>query len=269
MSTSALRPSDLLATGDLRSSDSVSKRVADATRHIDHSFVFRQKQLEAEASGKGSGRNYVALGIVVIVAHVVGLYFYINTQHIPVVKPRPVEIEIIKPVIEPPPEVKPPPPPPPPPPKKVQPPPKPALKTPEAVPEPDIQPEDIVIPENTTAEPTPGPVEAAPPEPPAPPAPPPEEPVTEAFGGLGYLNNPPPKYPPFAARQGWQGTVTLRVRVLANGSVERIEVAKSSGRKVLDDAAIAAAKGWEFAPSKRGNTPIDGWATVPVQFTLN
>ncbi|MCB5187356.1 TonB family protein [Methylobacillus caricis] len=270
MSTSALKPSGLLNPGGfLSSNESIAPRVSEATRRIDRSFALRQKQLESEAASGGSGRNYLVLGLVVVAAHVIGAYLYVNTSHEPIVQPKRVEIEIIKPVIEPPPEVKPPPPPPPPPPKKVEPPkpkPQPALKTPEA--EPDIKPDDIVVQENTTAEKTTGPVEAAPPEPPAPPAPPKEEPVTEATGYAGYLNNPAPKYPSFAQRQGWQGTVTLRVRVLANGRVQSVEVKKSSGRKTLDDAAIEAVKGWEFAPSKRGNTPIDGWATVPIEFKL-
>jgi protein TonB len=90
--------------------------------------------------------------------------------------------------------------------------------------------------------------------------------VTAAFGRAGYLNNPPPEYPPAALRQGWQGTVTLRVRVLRTGQVESIEVQKSSGRKLLDDEAARTVRGWLFAPSKRGDTPIDGWATVPIEF---
>lgn len=103
----------------------------------------------------------------------------------------------------------------------------------------------------------------------APPAPPAELPVTAPFGKAGYLNNPLPDYPPMAARQGWEGTVTLRVRVLANGSVDTVEVQRSSGRKVLDDEAVRTVKKWSFSPSKRGDTPVDGWATVPLEFKLD
>jgi protein TonB len=82
---------------------------------------------------------------------------------------------------------------------------------------------------------------------PAEPAPPPPEPVKPAFGGIGYKNNPPPDYPTLAVRQGWQGTVLLRVRVLQSGAVESVEVVKSSGKKVLDDAAIHTVERWVFA----------------------
>ncbi len=105
--------------------------------------------------------------------------------------------------------------------------------------------------------------------PPAPPPPPPPEPVTEPMGRAGYLNNPAPEYPQLAVRQGWQGTVLLRVRVLANGSVESAEVKQSSGRRLLDDEAVRTVKRWAFTPAKRGNTPIDGWASVPIEFILD
>ena len=101
------------------------------------------------------------------------------------------------------------------------------------------------------------------------PSPPPPEPVKPAFGGIGYKNNPPPDYPTLAVRQGWQGTVLLRVRVLQTGAVETVEVVRSSGKRVLDDAAIHTVERWVFAPSTRGTTPIDGFATVPIEFKLD
>ena len=70
-------------------------------------------------------------------------------------------------------------------------------------------------------------------------------------------------------RQGWQGTVLLRVKVLQTGAVDGIEIVKSSGKKLLDDAAIHTVERWVFAPSTRGTTPIDGFATVPIEFKLD
>jgi protein TonB len=93
-------------------------------------------------------------------------------------------------------------------------------------------------------------------------------PITAPIGRAGYLNNPAPDYPALAVRQGWQGTVLLRVRVLSTGKVEAVEVKQSSGRKILDDEAIRTVKQWLFSPSKRGDTAIDGWATVPIEFQL-
>lgn len=198
--------------------------------------------------------------------------------------PHKVEIAFIKPEEPPPPPPEPPKPPPPPPPKVVKhvapPPPQPPVQQLHTAPaEHDIAPNDLTVAENTQAPKSSAPVAAAPePQPPvppaaapvaAPPAPPTpkvEEPITEATANAAYLNNPKPDYPAAAARQGWGGTVVLRVRVLADGHAEGVEVKKSSGRKILDESAIAAVKKWTFVPSKRGSTPIDGWANVPIVF---
>lgn len=102
----------------------------------------------------------------------------------------------------------------------------------------------------------------------APPAPE-VEPVTEAYGRAGLMNNPAPDYPTAAARVGWEGVVMLRVKVLASGAVAAVEVQQSSGHRILDDAATRTVKTWTFSPSKRGNTAIDGWATVPIEFKLD
>jgi len=206
--------------------------------------------------------------------HVALISLYVTRDQTPSVpiKKHEVAIEFIKPEIEPPPPppIEPPKPPPPkfePPPKlqKVTPPP-PALKTPVA--SENIAPDDIVVQENTEAVVSKEPVVAA--EEPTPPAPPPapviEEPVTEASANAGYLKNPPPEYPARATQMGWSGTVILRVRVSADGTAQNVSVKKSSGHKVLDDSAITAVKKWTFVPSKRGSTPIDGWATVPIIF---
>jgi protein TonB len=149
---------------------------------------------------------------------------------------------------------------------KVEPPPPPKRTPPKAP--PPIQTAAVVPSDAPIAAPMETVAVAVPAEPvPAPASAP--EPVKPAFGGIGYKNNPPPDYPTLAVRQGWQGTVLLRVRVLTTGAVESVEVVKSSGKKVLDDAAIHTVERWVFAPSTRGTAPIDGYATVPIEFKLD
>jgi protein TonB len=227
---------------------------------------------------------YIWAGAGIVLLHLAAVWAYLNYEEpAPTIVPKhEVAIEFIKPET-PPPVVEPPPPPPPPPPPKVQkvaPPPQPiaALKTAPAV--ENVAPTDLTVQENTKAESTSAPVmaasgpldknaeipEPAPPVPPAPPAPKVEEPITEASANAGYLNNPKPDYPGAALRNGWGGTVILRVRVLASGAPESATVKKSTGKKVLDDAAVNTVMKWTFVPSKRGSTPIDGWATVPIIF---
>ncbi|WP_413044668.1 energy transducer TonB, partial [Pseudomonas aeruginosa] len=104
----------------------------------------------------------------------------------------------------------------------------------------------------------------APPAPVAAPAP-----LTPPSANAGYLHNPAPEYPALAMRRGWEGTVLLRVHVLASGSPSEIQVQKSSGREALDQAAVKAVKRWSFVPAKRGDKAEDGWVSVPIDFKLN
>lgn len=243
--------------------DKLSERVVSKLHHVEQ-IIPRNKLL--------------VLIAVVVLAHILGLTGFINALKQPgIVKPKKTEVivEFVKPEIEPPPVIEPPKPLPPPPPKvqHAEPPPKvapkpAALKTAPA--EQNIAPNDMVVQENTTAAKTTGPVVADPAPEPAPPPPPvvKEEPLVEAKGGVGHLNNPPPEYPEFAADQGSEGTVILRVKVLPNGKPAEVKVKKSSGFSLLDDAAVDAAKKWAFTPAKRGNTPVEGWAVFPVEFRL-
>lgn len=54
--------------------------------------------------------------------------------------------------------------------------------------------------------------------------------MTEAKGYAGYLSNPAPEYPEQALERGWEGSVILRVKVLANGSPDTVSVKQSSGK---------------------------------------
>ncbi|EDT41422.1 TonB family protein [Burkholderia ambifaria MEX-5] len=101
-------------------------------------------------------------------------------------------------------------------------------------------------------------------------APAPAAPVRETapIGDAAYLRNPAPDYPAFAQDQGWEGRVVLRVHVLASGTPDSIEVRTSSGRRMLDSAAVAAVKRWTFVPAKRGAEAVDGWVNVPIDFKL-
>ncbi len=175
---------------------------------------------------------------------------------LPVVPP----IEVVLTPPEVPPMVEPPPPPPPPPP------PKPVVPKPKAeVPKPKPKP---VVPK-----PVPKIEPLVPPPVTPPPAPVTPTPVVQKYTGAkayaAYLSNPPPKYPPAAMRKGWEGTVLLKVLVTPTGQPSTIQLAKSSGRHVLDDAAIAAVKKWRFAPAKRGDTPVEGWVSFPIEFNLD
>ncbi|MBK0062505.1 MULTISPECIES: energy transducer TonB [unclassified Acinetobacter] len=93
-------------------------------------------------------------------------------------------------------------------------------------------------------------------------------PVTEAKGYAGYLSNPAPEYPEQALERGWEGSVILRVKVLADGRPDTISVKQSSGKKLLDNAAIRTVKQWKFSPALKGKTPVEGWVDVPIHYQL-
>ena len=237
-----------------------------------------------EKSGDRSLLDYLVIGALTLLVHVyIVQHFHDAARHeepiTPVKVPPMVQITLVPPT-PPKPIVQPPPPPPPPPPKKVEPPKKAeppppkkdvvALKPQKPKPIPKPRVERAVEREDPTPAPTPvaddappAPAHAAPPAPPAPPV----ERVTPPSASAGYLHNPAPDYPSIAEEEGWSGRVVLKVHVLANGRPDSVGVQKSSGHEVLDQAAVRTVKSsWHFAPAMRGNTPIDGWVSVPIVF---
>ena len=83
-----------------------------------------------------------------------------------------------------------------------------------------------------------------------------------------YKENTPPAYPRIARRRGYEGIVLLSVKVLGNGYVEEITIKKSSGRSILDRAALKAVRKWKFEPASRLGDPFTMWVDVPVHFVL-
>lgn len=263
LTSSSLR----LPSLDLQNAVLVSYKPDTSTKHHGHTLHFQPKPI---IDTSASINHLWPLSGVVLLLHGAITLAYLNypeNSATPTPKINKVEIEFIKPT---PPQVIEPPKPPPPMPKVIKqtPPatkPAPALRT--AIAQDNVAPDVVKIPENHEAPVTSTPVAAAPP-PPEVPTSKVEETITAATGNAAYLNNPSPDYPAFAQRQGWEGNVLLRVHVLANGKPDKVEIKQSSGRKTLDESALTAVKNWTFIPSKRGNTAIDGWATVPIEFKL-
>ena len=83
-----------------------------------------------------------------------------------------------------------------------------------------------------------------------------------------YLNNPAPAYPAQSRQFGEQGKVLLRVLVKADGSVEQVNLRKSSGYDRLDSTALETVKQWRFVPAKRADQAIAAWVIVPISFSL-
>jgi len=83
-----------------------------------------------------------------------------------------------------------------------------------------------------------------------------------------YSLNPKPKYPRAARKRGYEGEVKLKVLVLENGKVGKIEVIRPSGYEILDASALEAVKSWVFVPGRENGKEISSWVTVPITFQL-
>ncbi|MBI3086294.1 MAG: energy transducer TonB [candidate division NC10 bacterium] len=70
-------------------------------------------------------------------------------------------------------------------------------------------------------------------------------------------------YPEAARREGIQGTVDLRFRIAADGSVEAMEILRSSGHRILDEASEQTIR--RAAPYPR----VPGWVRLPLSYRLD
>lgn len=84
-----------------------------------------------------------------------------------------------------------------------------------------------------------------------------------------YAYNPQPDYPVLLREQGVGGVVWLRVWVDSEGHPGEIKLAKGSGYRLLDDAALRAVRQWRFVPAKKGEQKLASWVEFPIRFTLN
>lgn len=75
-----------------------------------------------------------------------------------------------------------------------------------------------------------------------------------------------PRYPEIARSNGVQGVVIIEAVIGADGSVEQAHVLRS--QPLLDEAALAAVRAWEYTPTLLNGRPTAVIMTVTVQFSL-
>ena len=211
----------------------------------------------------------VLLSILVFLLHVWGIVWLLQPKEPEITPAQPLLMEVSMLAISAPKPSATPPNPTPPPPEKKQPPKKPEIKpkkirpvvqkSPDSAPaeqtiEPKPAPETLQSSTNNTSNSKPTNTT--------------DEQLTEANYKADYLHNPKPEYPLLAKSREWQGKVFLRVKVSAAGLSEEVEVDRSSGHDILDDAAIDTVKQWRFIPARRGDTAIASSVIVPIVFSL-
>jgi periplasmic protein TonB len=83
-----------------------------------------------------------------------------------------------------------------------------------------------------------------------------------------YLRPPVPRYPPVARRAQHEGVVQLRVLVGEDGRSREMELIRSSGHPLLDDAARQCVGEALFRPYLLNGVPRAVLVVVPIEFTL-
>ncbi|MFM0505834.1 energy transducer TonB [Paraburkholderia caffeinilytica] len=233
-----------------------------------------QRAPVTEHESRATRKAWGEIGVAALLILALHAGFVLVARHghvappVPVVppKPLPMTVELTRPPV-PLPQAKQVPPPVPQPVKQPPQPPRPLTRAPAPKPLPALTPlatppAQAATPADTAVAHIPAPAAPAPAAPSAPVA------ETAPIGNAAYLHNPAPDYPPAAQDQGWEGRVLLRVHVLANGKPDSVDISTSSGRKMLDAAALAAVRRWSFVPAKRGDEAVDGWVNVPIDFKL-
>lgn len=77
---------------------------------------------------------------------------------------------------------------------------------------------------------------------------------------------PAPRYPAAALRRGESGTVMVRAEIRPDGTPDVVTVARSSGSRQLDRAALDAVRRWRFRPAQQDGQPVRAAVMVPISF---
>ncbi|MBM3617047.1 MAG: energy transducer TonB [Alphaproteobacteria bacterium] len=82
--------------------------------------------------------------------------------------------------------------------------------------------------------------------------------------------NPPPHYPEFARKQGYEGVVMLQVKISPWGHPDEVLVVGSSGYEMLDLAAANGVRDWRFEPARNNQGDfVSTTLRLPIVFKLD
>jgi periplasmic protein TonB len=83
-----------------------------------------------------------------------------------------------------------------------------------------------------------------------------------------YASKLQPDYPPSLARGGIEGSVTVRVRVGADGRVSEIQILRSDDEEFSRVTRETALKKWRFLPATSDGEPVESWREMNVRFLI-
>ena len=75
-------------------------------------------------------------------------------------------------------------------------------------------------------------------------------------------------YPKLLKDAGIGGAVNIWVFIDTNGAVQNATVAKSSGNKALDSAALKSAREFSFTPALNRDKRVPVWVSIPITFAV-
>jgi protein TonB len=81
-----------------------------------------------------------------------------------------------------------------------------------------------------------------------------------------YVREPAAKYPPAARATKQRGIVTLRALIDPQGNAREVNVHRSSGHRLLDDAARVAVLGALFKPYMENGRALPVYVLIPIEF---
>lgn len=90
-------------------------------------------------------------------------------------------------------------------------------------------------------------------------------PSADALG----LSNPKPPYPISSRENGEQGSVMLYACITDHGTVDRLDLAQSSGYPALDRSALNTVRHWSFKPAQESGKSIPMCYRLPIRFMLS
>ena len=96
---------------------------------------------------------------------------------------------------------------------------------------------------------------------------PPPPPKPSIISRANPVKRVQPEYPSAAAAFEAAGTIVVRVLVGEDGKVQEARVIKSFGNPACEQAALDAARQWEFDPATKDGIPFEQRVSIPFTFT--
>jgi|GEM_PF-4890363 len=89
-------------------------------------------------------------------------------------------------------------------------------------------------------------------------------PPTGVFSACGRV-----PYPKLAIQQLWEGTTRMQVQVSPTGEITRINILKSSGYPILDDASVHTLHHCQAQATIQNGIPVSAWHVLDIRWRLS